>query len=274
MKDAPKTKLPSDIGSVPWTDAEMRAAFPEFKDVYVRRPIAENTYGMKAPHAFLIWFIISKLKPDLIVESGVYKGLGTWLMEQACPEASMVCLDIDFGNLEYRSQKAEYHEKDLSLVDFGDRDLSNSVVFLDDHQDALMRLQQLHWKGFKRAIFEDNYPSGHGDCYSIKKMMENAGFTALRPEVKPLRERLKAAIANKVEGCQAEDIPANDTHRNELVRNLKTIYEGPPLFRTKETRWGTPWTDENYPTKPALIDDDDLKEEAQFYTWMTYVELK
>ena len=37
-------------------------------------------------------------------------------------------------------------------------------------------LQQCHWFGFKHIIFEDNYPAGRGDCYSLKKAFAHAGF--------------------------------------------------------------------------------------------------
>ena len=274
MNDQSKTNLPLEIGTVPWTDQDMVSAIPEFKSIYSRRPVADNTGGMKAPHAFLAWFFLSRLKPDLIVESGVFKGLGTWLLEQASPDAQLICLDVNFGNLMYRSAKAEYCEMDLSLMDFSERDLSNAIAFIDDHQNALMRMQQLRWKGFKRAIFEDNYPAGRGDCYSIKHMTQGVGFTAPEGETKPLGKRLKAAVRNDHPEHLVPSVPANFTHRNELFSNLKTLYEGPPLFRSTNTRWGDLWTDENYPTKPALLQEDDLMTEAQDYTWMTYIEFK
>lgn len=62
------------IGNPPWTRAEITASIDELSTIYGERPIQENQGGMKAPHMFAVWFIAKKLSPDLIVESGVWKG--------------------------------------------------------------------------------------------------------------------------------------------------------------------------------------------------------
>lgn len=33
----------------------------------------------------------------------------------------------------------------------------------------------MKWWGFNLAIFEDNYPSGEGDAYSLKQVKEKSG---------------------------------------------------------------------------------------------------
>ncbi|MDP5216314.1 hypothetical protein Q5Y75_03710 [Ruegeria sp. 2205SS24-7] len=269
---------PFQLGDVPWGDTEMVEAYPEFKEVYARKPVSDNTGGMKAPHAFLTWFMLSRLKPDLIVESGVYKGQGTWLIEQACPSARLICLDINFGTLTYRSKTADYIERDFSLIDFTSEDLSNALCFIDDHQNALMRLQQMKWKGFRQAIFEDNYPVRFGDCYSLKHAASGAGFDAPPPPAKPLGKRLRAALASDpLTDRLIESVPANETHRRELEQNLEVYYEGPPLFGAETTRWGDAWTGDAFPTKAPLFNatsEDPLKSEALDYTWMCYVRFK
>jgi hypothetical protein len=84
----------------------MLAALPEFSDIYERRPIRDNKGGMRAPHCFAAWFMLRKLRPTAVVESGLWRGQGTWLIEQACPDADLYCIDIDLGRLEYRSPRA------------------------------------------------------------------------------------------------------------------------------------------------------------------------
>lgn len=270
-------KMQDDIGQVAWTTVALRAAYPEFQAVYKDRPLASNDGGMKAPHAFLTWFIMKTCQPSLIVESGVWRGQGTWLIEQACPEAELVCLDIDFSPLVYKAPNAEYIQSDFDTVDFSDRDLSAAICFFDDHQNALTRLQQMLWKGFRTAIFEDNYPTGKGDCYSLKQAFAGVGQappteqTASRPS---LLKRLKGT--NLVE-AQAAHVPPNLAHRHTLMSRIKTYYEGPPLLRLESTRWGDPWDDRTYPTKPALFTEDEADEqtkaEAAFFTWLCFVEI-
>ena len=33
----------------------------------------------------------------------------------------------------------------------------------------------MKWWGFNRAIFEDNFPDGEGDCYSLKNVLSGLG---------------------------------------------------------------------------------------------------
>ncbi len=37
------------------------------------------------------------LNPEVIVESGVFRGLTTWVMRQACPQAEIFCFDPDLS---------------------------------------------------------------------------------------------------------------------------------------------------------------------------------
>jgi len=104
-------------------------AIEDFYDLYVSMPKISNIYGMKSPHLFLMWFALKQLSPSVIIESGVYKGLGTWWIERACPEAELFCINIDFSNLEYRSKKAHYLDKDISQNEWADIDKQNSIVF-------------------------------------------------------------------------------------------------------------------------------------------------
>lgn len=272
--------LKTEIGAPPWSDNDIRAAYSEFKKVYAARPIADNAGGMKAPHALGCWFMLKSLRPKVIIESGVWKGQGTWLIEQACPDAEVVCLDISFNNLEYRSAGATYIEKDFSVVDFAAIDKTSALVFFDDHQNALMRLQQLKWKGFNQAIFEDNYAGTRGDCYSIKKMLGDFGFVRESPSrgfLNLLATNLRALLGRRRPDADAGTIEPNSTHRAELIEELDLYYEFPPLFKEDTTRWGDNWSDADYPTKAPLFDqsqDDSLRIESRDYTWMCLVNLK
>jgi hypothetical protein len=269
----------NEIGNVPWTDSDLRAAFPEFCELYKARPLRNNDGGMKIPHAFVAWFVLRRLQPRLVLESGVWKGQGTWLIEQACPDARVVCLDIDLSRLKYRSQRAEYHEKDFSVVDFTAVDKADSLCFFDDHQNALLRLQQMAWKGFRRAMFEDNYPERRGDCYSLKKAFAGRGFQREQRWPASLTEWAAHLLMSFKAWKRCHDvIPPNDAHRYELKNALSVYYEAPPLVRTKTTRWGDSWDDDVYPTKAPLFEGENLAGigagEEKDYTWICYAELR
>ena len=265
-----------EIGSPFWETEDLQNKFDEFALIYSKAPIKDNVGGMKAPHAFACWFMLKMLQPKTIIESGVWKGQGTLLLEQACPSADIICLDINLGNLIYRSPKATYIEKDFSLVDFGDIDKNTTLCFFDDHQSAIDRLCQMKWKGFNKAIFEDNYPTKRGDCYSLKKCFSNTGFENEKFSQKGFKGVAKQLLKSLMKHSSENNIEANNTHSRELMQNLKLYDEFPPLFKESKTRWGDEWDDLDYPTKKPIFDSNYthvLRREALEYTWMCLVEL-
>ena len=72
--------MTTQFGTVPWTPDEMRAKLEEFAGLYETRPIEDNSGGMSSTHCFLFWFVLQRLKPKVVVESGVWRGQGTWFI--------------------------------------------------------------------------------------------------------------------------------------------------------------------------------------------------
>ncbi len=246
---------------------------------------------MKAPHMFAVWFMGRKLSPDFIVESGIWKGQSTWLLEKACPRARLVSIDQNLSYREYISENSVYSNRDFSEQDWSDV-TDRSLVFIDDHQNAYKRLQQCKWFGFKHVIFEDNYPVVQGDCYSLKKAFANAGFEPVQSK-KPL---LHDGVASKVlRRCaqlidlgpisltpqyETARIPANNIDSRMLRKHLEVYYEFPPVFKTDKTRWGDEWNEETYPTPRPLLErptkpsHELFRDEARYYTWICYAKLR
>jgi len=241
------------IGPALWDYNEMRDHLKEFLEVYSRRPILDNHGGQKAAQLFYSWFVAKKMKPEIIIESGVFKGQGTWAFENASPSSKIICLDPYLKNYEgYRSKTAQYIELDFKQVDWSNIENKDRVLcFFDDHQNAFDRIVQSKLSGFKYLMFEDNYPEGQGDCISLKKVLEF-------PE-----------NYNILPGFTAKDY---------LERVLERYQELPPIFSLEMTRWNTPW--ESYRSNSPLLSsdsDDELqvfKKEMDQYTWINYVELK
>ena len=158
---------------------EVISALAEFHELYKERPVKENDGGMKSPHLFNTWFSLKKLQPELVIESGVWKGLGTWIIEKAVPTAKVISIEIDYSHLEYKSDKVTYLDRDIVSYDwekmfsdnFPDLNKDKIVVFLDDHQNFLQRLEFVHNLGIKHILYEDNYPPSQGDTFSPKKIL-------------------------------------------------------------------------------------------------------
>lgn len=241
---------PSLIGKAAVDYSNIEEKIELFFELYKTMPPINNSYGMRSPHLFLLWEALRQLNPKYVIESGVYKGLGTWWIEQACPNAQIYCIDIDFSNIEYKSPSAFYLSEDFSSHTWQDIDKSKTIIFFDDHQNALTRLMQMKWMGFTKAIFDDNYASYTGDCYSCKKILAQTGNQ-----------------------WGWDYIPANQIDAHFLKSNLKTYQEFLAPFRCEKNRFGYPWVEPSLLHEPNGYAQKLLNDEADSYTYMCYVEL-
>ncbi|MEK6801190.1 MAG: hypothetical protein AABZ34_00795 [Nitrospirota bacterium] len=270
------------IGTVPWTNEDMRKSLREFVEVYERRPIRDNSGGMQAPHMFLAWFVLKTLSPKAIIESGLWLGQGTWLFEQACPAADLHCIDIDLSRLQYRSNRATYYNRDFSTIDWSNVSKNETALFFDDHQNAYQRVMTAKWFGFSHLLFEDNYPPSRGDCYSLKKVFAQSGFAPTSSGQTSLTSAIKNQLASLFKPTlpAGAHIPPNSVDAQYLRRNIITYHELPPVFKVDKTRWGDPWDNQNYPTPTPVLSSVEepyqqvFVDEAMSYTWMSYVKMK
>jgi hypothetical protein len=270
------------LGSVPWTDSQMRDSIDEFAEVYSRRPMKENVGGMASPHLFLIWFLLRQLKPKSIIESGVWFGLGTWFIEQACPNANIYCIDPVLERIRYRSSRAEYSTLDFARTNWSQLDREETVLFFDDHQNAYQRLIVARWMGFRHLVFEDNYAEGTGDCYSIKKVLNDCGHQMPpRPlfSLHGLRTRVGKLLLHGRHSVANGDVVANDADSTYVRKNVEIYHELPPVFSCDNTRFGIPWHHARFQTPAPLLKlsskpiHQDFLAAAASYTWMCYVRL-
>ncbi|MEM9472208.1 MAG: hypothetical protein AAGA00_09625 [Pseudomonadota bacterium] len=270
---------PVEIGLAPWSHAQMQSELERFYALLDARPICNNSGGMQAPHLFAVWFMARALQPAAIVESGVWKGQGTWMLRQACPDAAMHCIEPCQSRIEFRDDRATYHTRDFAAGNWDHLDRERTLLVFDDHVNALHRVREARKLGFRHLIIEDNYPAPRGDCYSLKKAFAGAGFSS---PGNGGGSKYKALLAGKwrrrKEVCP--NVQPNPDDARYLNRHLDVYSEFPPLFRPSRTRWGDDWTDEHYPTPPALLQEADrvrfpvLWREALSYTWICYARLK
>ncbi|MQM02902.1 hypothetical protein Taro_035670 [Colocasia esculenta] len=175
--------------TVEWTRKDLLRGLEEFVPIYEARPIKNNKFGMGFDHSFGLWFTTRWLKPELMIESGAFKGHSTWVLRQAIPDTRIISLTprhpekylnkgpayvdgnctyfagkdfIDFGSVDWRAIMQKHGVSDLSRV----------LVFFDDHQNELKRLKQALKAGFQHLVFEDNYDTGTGDHYSLRQICD------------------------------------------------------------------------------------------------------
>lgn len=135
-----------------------RTAVAEFYGLYDGRPVQDNSGGSGFNDSLWLFVVTRLLGPSLIVESGVHRGHSTWLLRQACPQAELHCFDPDLSHLVYRDPGASYHEGDWMEVALSAGE-TPSLAFFDDHINQALRLRQAHERGFRRCLFDDNFPA-------------------------------------------------------------------------------------------------------------------
>lgn len=238
----------------------MTTYLDEFYQLYLQRPITDNTGGMKSAHMFNVWYILKKLQPKTIIESGVWMGQGTWFFEQACPDSMIISIDPNPNFRKYISPKVQYTTQDFLSIDWSNAiDTKDALAFFDDHQNSAYRTAHCKKHGFNHVIFEDNYPYNQGDCCSPKKILSQKKYVIDSGGVRNFYE-------------------ANAEEYQILVESIDYYQELPPIFTDSMTRWGDDW-DENYETPDALLDKSKSNDYPIFYderfdyTWICYLQM-
>jgi hypothetical protein len=282
--DLPSATMKAVVGA-----ADIRRDVAEFMPIYARRPISRNVGGMRFNHSFATWFMLRSLKPRFVVESGVWQGHSTWLIEQACPDAKLFCLDLDFSQVVFRSVKATYIQKDFAECVWPGVEPSSTICFFDDHQNSYSRLKDLRWAGFTRAIFEDNFPCGTGDCYSLRQMLSGTGHEELQMSKNYLgdaqaqqRRKIMETALWSIRPRQQLLVRPNTEDRELFYPNCREYFEFPPVALNEVNDAGELYAGVFAAATPIYANDElpqalsDLiaADPAEFsYTYIAYVEL-
>ena len=269
----------------------------EFTDIYLSKPIKNNQGGMGFNHSFALFCILREENPSFVVESGVFKGQSTFIIENSLPDSQIISLDVNFDNLEYRSKNVEYLNTDFNSVNWSKYNTIDSVCFFDDHQNSLERLKEMKWWGFRRSIFEDNYPTNEGDFYSLKQVQNKSGHESIQLSVdyKPnkIKHKMKRAIEEKVLNKyyfrQNMLRRPNNIDIDGLNINTAKIFEFPPLITNEKNIWNKDWSEDykkeddifnlerinNFPKFKKYLEslDNESKKREFDYGYITYVEL-
>ena len=277
-----------------WENKLILKYLDEFNEIYKKRPIKNNHGGMSFPHMFGLYFFLKKIKPSFVVESGIFKGQSTWLIENTLPNAKILSLDPNLNFRQYisKSQNVEYSSSDFVDQNFSEVP-NNSLVFFDDHQNFYERLLCAYSFGFKHIVADDNYPSLQGDTYSFKKIYSGSGLNDKRIGIKKLikalllltlnniKKKLNKNLINTIQKYELsiQDIIKTKNHFQNIEKLIEIYFEFPPIFKKKFTRWGDNWDEVNYPTPKPLLSDEqkeqysDAYKDSGNYTWMCYLKL-
>jgi len=227
-------------------------SFLEFLEIYKDRPIKYNPFGMRCHGNFFLWYILKKINPSLVIESGVYQGLSTWTIERAAPNAKIIAIDPDFSPRIYHSTRASYITEDFANLKIDIVQAGPIVCFFDDHQNAFDRVMQSHAKGIKYLIFDDNYSA----CEPHEEYSLTLSMCFEMEKYKDLGEILKKYIKRYYIMPQIIGKTSNHPVCDKIRKNL------PAIWNELDD------VDPSMREKMKIFSD-----ETQEYRWITYVEL-
>lgn len=131
-----------------------------FWDLIPSAPVRQRRGGSGFNGALQLYVAMRALNPDFVIESGVFRGLTTWVIRQACPRARIFCHDPDLSGLQYRDPQARYSTADWSTADWSMLDPAATVAFFDDHVAQARRVVEAQARGLTRLLFDDD-AAGH-----------------------------------------------------------------------------------------------------------------
>jgi hypothetical protein len=146
-------------GIVP--DEPVRKTVREFWELIPSAPVRQRRGGSGFNGALQLYVAMRALKPRFVIESGVFRGLTTWVIRHACPQVEKIfCHDPDLSGLQYRDAGAAYSRGDWSRAEWSGIDPARTVAFFDDHVAQGRRVVEAHARGLTRLLFDDD-AAGH-----------------------------------------------------------------------------------------------------------------
>ena len=138
--------------------SEILRAVVSFNKVFLESPIIQNDGGANYNTGLMIYCMCRLFEPTLIAECGVFKGMSSYLMRKACPNAEIHAFDPVFDNLKHRSKNVKYHNFDWESFRFNMSRPFKGFCYLDDHQNQAIRLIQAYNRGFHVILLDDSWP--------------------------------------------------------------------------------------------------------------------
>jgi hypothetical protein len=139
------------------------AAIPDhlaegFLAVYAKRPFPENKGGSGLNDGLWLYGIARVLAPSLIVECGTWRGQSAWLFRQAAPGAEIHSFDVERPPEGcHETPGVSFHLCDWSRTPLRAPAAASSLIFFDDHISHAQRLVEAAERGFRLALFDDNF---------------------------------------------------------------------------------------------------------------------
>ena len=126
-----------------------------FDDIFRVCPISNLSGGMGYNNGLFCFCLIRVIRPDTVIESGVWRGYSTYLIDKSTPKETRIhSFDINLSSVEWRSPKASYYDYDLS--DYTKPINGKILALFDDHVSHYDRINYCRNKNIEFIILDDD----------------------------------------------------------------------------------------------------------------------
>ena len=221
-----------------------RSQILPFLATYNGGPLVKNSGGTGLVSGFMLWCTVRALDPLHIIESGAYRGLGTWLLRKAAPTAQITVLSPAKPTLYIDARNdSVYHVgsgfKDFVKFPWDGIDKERTLIFFDDHQSEYRRTLEAFARGFRHLFFDDNYLPMKGDNFALKEACDGDGALRMLLSGNPYPPAAKFAYGMGV--TQKEPFIITPPMRRNISAALRKVadvyYELPQLWPSSASRF-------------------------------------
>ena len=280
-----RKKYTCSIGRPPWLNLDALKELEAFNKVFVRRPGGVNKFGASFFHYFALWCTVRSLQPKFIIESGINQGVGSWFLRQAAgPAADMVFISPRNPGIYKDTKNTTRYFTEEDFLDFSKigwdaiipaaRRADDAIIFFDDHQAGVRRIEEAREAGFKHLVFDDNYLPSFGDNLSPKMI-------CLAP-IYPLLGATNFKFLDNF-GKVAKNMSAESFYefQGKFYQSIDVYAEFPPVwsganrFGVQEEKWEKLTLDALFlESELAFVREVDFQAEARRYTHILYIQVR
>lgn len=137
-------------------DDELQLVIIEYDRLFRDDQVSNLNGGMGYNNGMMLFCVSRFYSPKIVIESGVWRGFTTYLLDSAIPSDSLIyAFDINLSLIEFQLTKATYYEKDISTQNL---DLKGYKVlaFFDDHVSHYDRLRYCIKNQIDMVVFDDD----------------------------------------------------------------------------------------------------------------------
>lgn len=129
-----------------------------FFESWLETPFREQQGGSRFNNLLWLHLIAKSMNPDLIIDSGTFRGASAWALSSGSATARVFSFDVSLVHLALKVPGVHYIEADWSTVSLAAHAGNRILAYFDDHVDQIRRLIESQERSCNVVIFDDDFP--------------------------------------------------------------------------------------------------------------------